>query len=422
MRQFLLLPWSKLLVIVVLGGLLPATASPSAGRVTAGPIATPQAVSVNLVEFATGLDQPVGMAHAGDGRLFVLEQAGLIRIVEADGNLLTTPFLDITDRVGGTDPEQGLLGLAFDPSYASNGYFYVNYTDEAGDTHIARFSRDPLDPNLADPNSEFTLFTFDQPDNNHNGGALAFGPDGYLYVALGDGGGVGDPWGNAQSRRTLLGKILRLDVDPAGGDPPDCGGGSNYSIPADNPFVDGPGTRCDEIWAYGLRNPWRATFDRHTGDLYIADVGQYSWEEVNFQAAGSTGGQDYGWNVTEGFHCYDSPTCDASGITFPVREYSHDGHCAVIGGYVYRGSQYPALWGYYLLADYCSGNFWTLLREDGVWVMTSLGILNATLQPSTFGQDVNGELYIASRPDGTIYQIQTDQVFLEYLPVMSHEE
>jgi len=264
------------------------------------------------------LQRPVDLQADGSGRLFVIEKVGRIRIIE-DGQLLEAPFLDITDRVGSDGNEQGLLGFAFHPQYGDIGRFFVNYTDRRGDTVIARFQV-TSDPNLADPASETQLLGIDQPFPNHNGGVLAFGPDGYLYAGLGDGGSQGDPNGNAQNTDVLLGKILRLDVDSA--DP--------YTVPADNPFGN-------EVWAYGFRNPWRFSFDRATGDLYIGDVGQNQWEEIDFIPAGSPGGANFGWDHREGAHEYEGG--GPEGMIDPVAEYSHpEGGCSVTGGYVYRGA------------------------------------------------------------------------------------
>ncbi|HEU5322281.1 MAG TPA: PQQ-dependent sugar dehydrogenase, partial [Methylomirabilota bacterium] len=268
---------------------------------------------------------------ADTARLFVVEKTGAIRIVRRD-TLLARPFLDLTDSVSGGG-EQGLLGLAFHPDYGVNRRFFVHYTDRAGDTRLVRYQVSS-DPDSADYGSGVHLLFVDQPFANHNGGWIGFGPDGYLYMGLGDGGSGGDPQGNGQNLGTLLGKILRLDVD----------GGTPYGIPPDNPFVDSAGAR-GEVWAYGLRNPWRASFDRLTGDLFIGDVGQGGWEEISVQPAASAGGENYGWNVMEGTHCYAAPTCDATGLVAPVTEYATRDGCAVTGGYVYRGTAVPAIAG-----------------------------------------------------------------------------
>jgi glucose/arabinose dehydrogenase len=343
-------------------------------------------------------DSPVFVTHAGDGtgRLFVVEQAGTIRVV-AGGRVLPAPFLDIRSLVvaGG---EQGLLGLAFHPQFATNGLFYVYYTARpvgagAGDNTVARYRVSATDPNRADPASGAVLLAIPDRHPNHNGGMLLFGPDGYLYVGTGDGGGEGDPDGNAQNLQSLLGKLLRLDVD----------GAFPYAIPPTNPFVGRPDAR-PEIWAYGLRNPWRDSFDRATGDLYIADVGQDRFEEVNYQRAGSVGGRNYGWNRTEGFHCYPSPPCDWRGITLPVAEYDHTGgNCSITGGYVYRGRLLLALRGAYLYGDFCSGRIWALRRSALGW--TSRLLLDTALQISSFGEDEAGELLVADLASGRIFRL-----------------
>jgi glucose/arabinose dehydrogenase len=328
-----------------------------------------------------GLQRPVDLQSDGSGRLFVIEKLGRIRIIEND-QLVDAPFLDITDRVGSDGNEQGLLGLAFHPQYQENGRFFVNYTDTRGDTVIARFQV-TSDPNVADPSSEVPLLGIDQPFANHNGGVLAFGPDGLLYAGLGDGGSQGDPNGNAQNTDVLLGKILRLDVDSA--DP--------YAVPADNPFGN-------EVWAYGLRNPWRMSFDRATGDLYIGDVGQGQWEEIDFLPAGSSGGINLGWDYREGAHDYEGGGPD--GMLDPVAEYSHpEGGCSVTGGYVYRGSM-PEWSGIYLYGDYCTGMIWGLLQVDGGWQNQLLFDVDVTI--TSFGQDEAGEVYLIS-DNGGIFRL-----------------
>jgi len=296
----------------------PAAPAPSSSTATipsaANPSGFPNPQAYVWQPVATNLDQPIGIFNAGDGsnRLFIIEQTGKIRILK-DGLLLTAPFLDITDRVGSNGSERGLLGLAFHPNYAQNSNFSVNYTDKAGNTVIARFSVSKNDPNQADPNSEFRLLHIQQPYPNHNGGEVDFGPDGFLYLGLGDGGSQGDPHGNGQSLNTLLGKILRIDVDH----------GQPYAIPSDNPFAKGGGK--PEIWAYGLRNPWRFYFDRQTGDLYIGDVGQDLWEEIDFLPAGTPGGTNFGWNYFEGLHPYSNqPPPSGLVVVDPITEYGHD--------------------------------------------------------------------------------------------------
>ncbi|WKZ51648.1 MAG: PQQ-dependent sugar dehydrogenase [Anaerolineales bacterium] len=335
---------------------------------------------------ADGLERPVDIQNAGDGsgRLFIVEQPGVIRTL-ANGRLVAEPFLDIRDRVDDSDNEQGLLGLAFHPLFKENGVFYVNYTKRGGDTVIARFHAS-LDQN-ADPNSEARLLTVKQPFGNHNGGGLAFGPDGYLYIALGDGGSGGDPYGNGQSLKTLLGKILRIDVD--NGDP--------YAIPADNPFGN-------EIFHYGLRNPWRFSFDPLTHDLWIGDVGQGEWEEIDFLPAGTPGGVNFGWNRFEGMHDYTAGAIPEN-YRSPLFEYSHNEGCSVTGGYVYRGAMRE--WqGVYFYGDFCSGKVWGALRTVGAAeeISTSTVLFETGAQITSFGVDETGELYIAAM-NGSILRL-----------------
>jgi glucose/arabinose dehydrogenase len=336
---------------------------------------------------ASDLDQPVELVDPGDGRLFLVEKPGLIRILQ-DGRILAAPFLDIRDRVGSRGSEQGLLGLAFHPRYGENGLFFVDYTDTNGDTAVARF-RVSSDPNRADPSSGRVLLHIDQPYPNHNGGEVAFGPDGYLYIGMGDGGSEGDPQGNGQRLDTLLGKLLRIDVD--GADP--------YAIPSDNPFAAGGGRA--EIWAYGLRNPWRFTFDPRSGDLYVADVGQNRWEEIDFQPAGSRGGVNYGWKIREGAHAYAGAS--ASGLTDPVTEYGHDQGCAVSGGVVIRGQALPDWGGVYLYGDYCSGLIWGLRRMPGGTWQNAL-LFQTGFNISAFGEDHLGNAYVVDL-SGAAYQL-----------------
>lgn len=352
-------------------------------------------LSLNLVPVAGGFERPDYLTHAGDGsnRLFLVEQRGRIRIIK-EGQTLPTSFLDIVSLVGSDANERGLLSVAFHPDYANNGYFFVNYTNKDGDTVIARY-RVSDDPDLTDPNSGQILLTISQPYANHNGGLILFGPDGYLYVGMGDGGAGGDPHNNGQSLDTLLGKILRLDVD--NGDP--------YGAPDSNPFVNQAGTR-PEIWSYGWRNPWRFSFDPATGDMYIADVGQNQYEEVHFELAGAPGGRNYGWRLMEGFHCFDPAECDPDSldVILPVAEYDHSQGCSITGGYVYRGDRFPNLTGTYLYGDYCSGLVWGLRREaDGSWSQAQLLDTNTTI--SSFGRDQAGELYLIDH-QGDVYQIE----------------
>ncbi len=359
----------------------------------------PNPAGVTLTRIASGLDRPVLVTNAGDGsgRLFVVEQTGRIWIIQ-NGEFLEPPFLDLSSAVTRIDgySEQGLLGLAFHPAYAENGRFFVNYTDRSGNTVVAEYAASAVDPNVADPQSGRQLLSVEQPYSNHNGGMMAFGPDGYLYIAFGDGGSGGDPYANGQNPWTLLGSILRLDVDSE----PDAGKG--YAVPEDNPFVAG-GRGAPEIWAWGLRNPWRFSFDRATGDLYIADVGQNQWEEVNFQAADSPGGENYGWNLYEATHPYSGGEAPAD-MVLPVAEYSHsEGGCSISGGYVYRGQTIPDLQGAYFYGDWCTGNIWSLYRDEaGAW-QSGLFMRQPGKLISAFGEDEAGELYVVDY-NGSIWR------------------
>lgn len=351
------------------------------------------AQEVVLQPLVAGLDQPVALTQAGDPRLFITQQTGTVRIYDALG-LRSTPFLDIRSIVlsGG---ERGLLSVAFHPLYRQNGFLFVDYTNLHGDIVIARYKVSASDPDLADVSSGTILLTIAHPDfANHNGGQLQFGPDGFLYIGVGDGGSAGDPNNHGQDISQLLGKLLRIDVDH----------GSPYAIPSSNPFAQRTGAR-GEIWAYGLRNPWRFSFDRENGDLWIGDVGQDAYEEVDLQPAASAGGQDYGWRKMEGFHCYDPATnCADPSFTMPVLEYPHtEGACSISGGYRYRGSQIPSLRGAYLYGDYCNGTIWSAVPSGAVW--TSTRLFTTTIQISSFGQDVSGELYVLDVAEGVVYRI-----------------
>jgi len=346
------------------------------------------AAAQRLEPVARGLSSPVSITNAGDERLFVVEQRGRVQVL-VDGELADEPFLNITDRVtsGG---EQGLLGLAFPPDHASTGRYYVYYTDANGNTVVSRFV---TNGNTTDPATEQILLTQEQPYRNHNGGQLAFGPDGYLYIGLGDGGRGGDPHGNGQDLTTFLGKLLRIDVS-----------GEMYTVPNSNPFVGQGGVR-HEIWAFGLRNPWRFSFDTATGDLYIADVGQSAWEEVNLQPAASRGGENYGWKIMEANACYEPrQNCDTSGLVAPVIAYPHGSEwgSSISGGYVYRGPSAPGLVGAYVFADYVSGRIWTA-RADNDWQPELL--LESGFRISTFGLGADGELYVADHGGGVIYRL-----------------
>lgn len=347
-----------------------------------------------LALVANGLAQPVFVTHAGDGsgRLFVVEQGGTIQVVQ-NGSVLDQPFLDISSLVTTSGNEQGLLGLAFHPDYEVNGRFFVFYTAKGdGDLTIARY-RVSEDPDQADSKGKIILSIPHPTNTNHNGGMLAFGPDGYLYSSTGDGGGTGDSRNNAQNKRSLLGKILRINVDK----------GKRYKVPQDNPFV-GHGRTRPEIWAYGLRNPWRFSFDRSTGQLYIGDVGQLRYEEINVAPADDPGGRNYGWRIREGQHCYPSgDSCSAAGLVDPIVEYEQaSGRCAVTGGYVYRGTSASSLMGRYIYADFCSGEIWS--AQDGQKGWQSTQVLDSSYFISSFGEDEAGELYIVHR-GGAIYRL-----------------
>jgi glucose/arabinose dehydrogenase len=326
----------------------------------------------------------------------VNERGGRVRVVDADGTLQDLHFVDLSDRIqaGG---EQGLLGLAFHPDFATNGRVFVHYSRLGDGATVISELTASADRSTADPASERVIFTLEQPFSNHNGGQIAFGPDGYLYIGLGDGGSGGDPFGNAQNLQVLLGKILRIDVDGA------HAAGKEYAIPDTNPYAPGgvsPGAGLPEIWAYGLRNPWRFSFDRGTGDLYIGDVGQNAFEEVDRQPASSAGGENYGWNPVEGTHCYG--ICDSITSVPPVAEYSHGEGCSVTGGYVYRGTQQPAMVGTYLFSDYCSGTIWTLSTAAGIAPRV---LAQSGLSVSSFGEGEDGEIYLVDLFGGGLYHL-----------------
>jgi glucose/arabinose dehydrogenase len=351
-------------------------------------------VPVTLEMVASGLTFPLYLtAPDGDPRLFIVEKGGRIRIVK-DGSLLPIPFLDISAHVS-TGAEQGLLGLAFHPEYATNGRFFVHYTDPAGDTRVSGF-RVSADPDVADPASEVSILAEDQPFPNHNGGQVLFGSDGYLYIMLGDGGSAGDPGGRGQSLADLLGSILRVEPIDAGG----------YTIPPDNPFVSNAAAR-PEIWSFGLRNPWRATFDPATGDLYIADVGEQQWEEVNVSTAadGAGKGRNFGWSIMEGPECLRESPCEQGTLEFPVFSYAHDAGCSITGGFVYRGTAIPELQGHYFYSDFCRGWVRSFRFENGTAVDQFQW---PTLAPGggvpSFGRDATGELYVMNT-GGEVFKI-----------------
>ena len=450
-----------ILGLVMVAGMIPAAAAqgatPTAQSPTDGNTVEPGGTipgnpSVQLVKVAGGLADPINIAAPddGSGRIFIVERIGMIRIVDKDGKLLPDPFLDISNVVKTDFLEQGLLGLAFSPDYKSNGLFYVYYSDYQtnGHVYLAEYKVSADDPNKADPDSARLLLTQEKPFINHNGGTIHFGPDGYLYIAIGDGGLAGDPYDNAQRYDVLLGKILRIDVNAQGDQP--------YGIPKDNPFADTgvvlPSSQASkmaqdgsyhpaarrEICDWGLRNPWQFSFDKKTGDLYIADVGQNVWEEVNFIPANDVCGNNFGWDKNEGAHCYpDSLTsCDKVG-TLPVANYSHQsGGCSITGIGVYRGQESPTLDGIYFNSDFCSGSIYGLKQgDDGTWNYQIL--LDTDLQVTGSGQNADGELYVTTcnctygkaydpqkNPEGAVWRIvQSDKVpsGAETAPVASPE-
>jgi glucose/arabinose dehydrogenase len=381
----------RLLVIGATLALALAAFAPSVSAATAPRIA--------LRYVASGLHAPVFATGAGDGsgRIFIVEQAGTIKILKAAGGIIATPFLDLHTLVSCCG-ERGLLGLAFSPQYKTNGKLYVDYTDRNGNTVVAEYRRASWDTNRVNVTTRRVLLQVVQPYANHNGGMLAFGSDGYLYIGLGDGGSGGDPGNRAQNKTVLLGKILRIDVNGTAGTQP-------YRIPSTNPFVNTFG--ADQIWSYGLRNPWRFSFDRWNGDLWIGDVGQSSWEEIDHvrKASGNGRGANFGWRVLEGFHCYNPSTgCSTAGKTPPLLEYSHTLGCAVIGGYVYRGPTFAALAGWYLFGDECSGRIWAV-STGATSPTTPQQLLDTTYTISSFGQDDRGELYVLDLVGGRMYKV-----------------
>ncbi len=351
----------------------------------------PDPANYQWMEIASGFNKPLGMASYFDDNLviFVLEQDGVIRILE-NGIILERPFLDIKNKTLTRGSEQGLLGIALDPDFIDNGIFYINYTGSGGDTIIARYLASD-DRKTSDPSSEQIILTYEQPYSNHNGGNLVFGPDGYLYIGLGDGGSGGDPELRAQNPTTLLGKMVRIAVRDQ----------DVYAVPPDNYYQSGEGR--SEIWALGLRNPWRYSFDRITGDLWIADVGQGNWEEINFTPANSPAGKNYGWYFREGSHPFKGDPTDPSVLVDPVFEYDHGYGCSVTGGYVYRGNELPEWFGVYLFGDFCNGKVWGLL-PNGNNEFKSTELFNTGVNISSFGEDVFGEIYLISH-NGSLYKL-----------------
>lgn len=398
LKSTLLLALALLLVVSACGGGGSSQSStptpvPTGTPAPGGPTQPPAPGSVGLTTLVSGLNNPVDLEQPNDnsGRLFAIEQGGTISIV-ANGTVISRPFLDITSKVtsGG---EMGLLGLAFHPNFAQNHLFYVHYDRNDGGQRqsiIAEYHVSS-DPDVADPASERILLAVNQPFPNHKGGQMAFGPDGFLYIGLGDGGSEGDPHGNGQNKGTLLGKILRIDVNSTSS-------GRPYAIPGDNPFASGGGS--PEIFAYGFRNPWRFSFDRATGTLFAGDVGEDKFEEIDIVQRGS----NYGWNIMEASHCFNPPAgCNTSGLTLPISEYSHSEGNAVIGGFVYHGSKVPALQGAYIFGDFGSGNIWTLTQNgSGSWTRTLL--MNAGGNISSFAQDQAGEIYVVQL-SGTVSEL-----------------
>jgi glucose/arabinose dehydrogenase len=383
------------------GSATPEPSAPAIATTSPSPAIPAEAPTVALTLVADGMLDPVGVTSGADRRLYVNERAGRVVAIEPDGSL--TVFGDLSDRIA-AGGERGLLGLAFHPDYQHNRRLFVDYTrsgagGDEGDTVVAEL-RGSADGATLDPTTERVLLTVDQPAANHNGGQLAFGPDGYLYIGLGDGGGGGDPFGNGQNPDALLGSILRIDVDAAPAE------GKAYAIPPDNPFAGGRG--APEIWAKGVRNPWRFSFDRTTSQIWIGEVGQGAYEEID-RAPAETGGLNYGWPILEGNHCYESATCvPPAGYQPPITEYSHADGCSVTGGYVYRGTEQPGLGGFYLFGDYCSGNLWAIRADAAApagGIVTPQLLLATGLAISSFGEDAAGELFLADLNGGSIYRI-----------------
>jgi glucose/arabinose dehydrogenase len=376
---------------------------PTSGSARPTATAKPQdPARLDLELFSGGLSDPIGITNAGDGsgRLFVNERGGRIRVIGPGGNLRAQPFADLSGRIL-AGSERGLLGVAFHPDFARNRRLFVHYSRAGDGATVVSELHASADLQVADPSTERVLLTVAQPFANHNGGQLAFGPDGYLYIGLGDGGSQGDPYGNAQNPDVLLGKILRIDVDSPHANR------RQYALPPDNAFGPegpNPGKGLPEIWALGVRNPWRFSFDAQTGDLYIGDVGQNEWEEIDRQPAKARAGRNYGWNQVEGLHCYQ-PDCQRDRFVEPIAEYSHDetASCSVIGGYVYRGAAQPRLRGVYVFGDYCSGRIWTLQVDSER--TDPREVLDSDLIISTFGQGQDGELYVADLAGGAIYHV-----------------
>ena len=346
--------------------------------------------NLTLQPVVKGLKEPTFMASPADGskRLFVLEREGRVRIADADGKLQPTPFLDLSDNTS-TGTEEGLLGLAFDPNFGQNGYVYVDRTANDASVQVTRYTVSATNPDQADPASGLTIMSIPKRSKYHNGGTLEFGPDGYLYISVGD----DEASEQAQLLTSVYGKILRIDVESA----------EPYAIPPTNPFVGEPAAR-GEIWSYGLRNPWRFSFDRATGDLWIADVGDAKWEEIDMQPAASHGGENYGWPWLEGTECMDETHCQDSALVAPLITYSHGMNCAVIGGYAYRGSTASGLVGQYLFGDLCTGGVFTLVgNADTGWKRVELAF--QPIKISSFGEDPSGEVYVVDLQGGVVYRV-----------------